>query len=68
MIITGKKIGFFVGWLAFLASIFGVISNVWLEMEYSYVAIGTGLLSSFILLVLCSNENKNNDNGQKGEI
>ncbi|WP_067730858.1 hypothetical protein [Oceanobacillus damuensis] len=66
MIITGKKIGFFVGWLAFLTSMFGIISNVWLEIEYSYLAIGTGLLSSFILLVLCSN--KNNDNGQKCEI
>ncbi|RLL40109.1 hypothetical protein D8M04_19400 [Oceanobacillus piezotolerans] len=62
MIITGKKIGFFVGWLAFITSMFGIISNVWLEIEYSYLAIGTGLLSSLILLVLCSN--KNNDNRQ----
>ena len=66
MIITGNKIGFFVGWLAFLASMFGIISNLWLEIEYSYIAIGTGLLSSFILLVLCSNKNKYN--GQKSEI
>ena len=58
MIITGKKVGLFVGTLAILSSIFTLASNLLYTEGFSYVAIGLGLFSGVTLFSLCSNKAK----------
>lgn len=56
MIITGKKVGMFVGFLAVLVTAIMLISNILFEKNFSYIAIGLGSISGAMLLLILSTE------------
>lgn len=56
MIITGKKVGLCGGILAISTSLFGIIGNLAFNNNYSYVAIGLGIVSGVMLFSLCLNK------------
>ncbi|MEK6265688.1 MAG: hypothetical protein N2B06_13125 [Clostridium sp.] len=54
MIITGKKVGMFVGILAVLVSVIMLISNILFEKNLAYIAIWLCSISGAMLLLLLS--------------
>ena len=54
MIITGKKVGLFVGFLSVLVAVIMLISNILFEKNFSYIAIGLCSISGAMLLLLLS--------------
>lgn len=54
MIITGKKVGMFIGFLSILVTVIMLISNILFQESFSYIAIWIGGISSTMLLLLLS--------------
>ncbi|EJO5348445.1 hypothetical protein NRP93_002572 [Clostridium botulinum] len=52
MIITGKKVGIFVGFLAVLITLIMLIGNILFNKNFSYTAIGLGSICGAMLLFL----------------
>ena len=59
MIITGKKVGMFVGFLSVLVTGIMLIGNILFNKNFSYTAIGLGSISgAMLLLILCTKKEK----------
>lgn len=54
MIITGKKVGLFIGFLSVLVTVIMLISNIVFEKKFSYIAIELCSISGVMLLLLLS--------------
>ncbi|WP_461204892.1 hypothetical protein [Clostridium sp. DL1XJH146] len=58
MIITGKKVCTFIGWLVLIISTLMVLGNLILDYGFSYIAIGIGIVAGCLVLTICA-EKKN---------
>jgi hypothetical protein len=58
MNIDGDKILIAVGILGFIAAIYMIIANIYFNKDYSYIAIGAGLISLLSLFLIKNNKSK----------
>lgn len=65
MLINGKKVGMFVGFLAVLVTAIMLIGNILFDKNFSYTAIGLGSISGAMLLLLLSTKKDLNKKEEK---